>query len=170
MDDRHLTDDEIQDYLDTRLPELAGRVEKHTASCDKCKSMLKDYASLYSGLSDDTGFELSDDFTNGVVASIHKNEREPFLSRFGNQILAATGIAAAVAALVMLPDIALISSFISRTSALLESSLVRTFEHTSASAGGTLGLILPGAFALLAMWILDRHVIHAKKKPSSLMI
>ena len=170
MDNRHLTDDEIQDYLDTRSPELVDRVEKHTASCDKCKSMLHDYVSLYSGLGDDDGFELSADFVKKVIASANMTEHESFLSRFGNQILAATGLAVAIAAFIMLSDITLFSSIISKTGMVIESALVRIFEESSASAGSTIELILPGIFAVLAMWLLDRHVIHAKKKPSSLMI
>ena len=168
MDDRHLTDDEIQEYLDTRSSELADRVEKHTASCDRCGSMLQHYASLYSGLGDDSDFNLSIDFTKNVIEAAGLTESDSFLNRFSSQILAATGLVCAAAAFVILSDVTLLLRFISNTGMLLENTLAKPFEGNLGS--GTIGLILPGISAMLAMWLLDRHVFHAKKKPSSLMI
>jgi anti-sigma factor RsiW len=170
MGNRHLTDDEIQEYLDTRSSELTDRVEKHAASCDRCGSMLQHYVNLYSGLDDDSDFDLSVDFTKNVIEAAGLTEHESFLNRFSSQILAATGLAVAAVAFVILSDVSLLLRLISNTGMLLESALTKPFEGNLGAASGTIGLILPGIFAVLAMWLLDRHVLHAKKKPSSLMI
>ena len=170
MGDRHLTDDEIQEYLDIQHSELADRVEKHTASCDICKSMLQNYTSLYSGLDDETGFDLPFDFTKNVIKATDFSKSDSFQSRFSNQILAISGLVAASVAFTLLSDVSILSNFVLKIGTLLGNTLSKPFGGDIGSASGTFGLILPGVFAVFTIWILDRHVLHAKKKPSSLMI
>lgn len=170
MGNRHLTENDIQEYLDTQSPELIDRVKQHTASCDKCGSMLQEYVSLYSGLGDDAGFDLSADFAKNVIKVADLTERGSVWSRFSSQILAATGLVCAAIAFVILSDVSLILKLLSNTGVLLEHALSKPFEGKLGAASGTLWLILPGISAMLAMWIFDRHILHAKKRPSSLMI
>ena len=67
----HLTDEEIQDYLDGNLSHQ-GRIfaEAHLETCESCKVAVKQYQSLYVGLKQDRGFDLPRTFAKSVVAKL----------------------------------------------------------------------------------------------------
>jgi predicted anti-sigma-YlaC factor YlaD len=67
----HLTDEEIQEYLDGNLSHQS-RVfaEAHLQTCELCQAALKQYQSLYVGLKQDQGFDLSRSFAKSVVAKL----------------------------------------------------------------------------------------------------
>jgi len=67
----HLTDEEIQEYLDGNLSHQS-RVftEAHLETCEFCQAALKQYQSLYVGLNQDQGFDLPRTFAKSVVAKL----------------------------------------------------------------------------------------------------
>ncbi len=70
MELRHLTDEEIQNYLDN-IPRSGNRfVEEHLRSCQLCRKALEGYKRLYVGLKTDKGFELPPDFTEKVFSKL----------------------------------------------------------------------------------------------------
>ncbi len=70
MELRHLTEEEIQNYLDD-IPGSGNRfVEEHLRSCQLCQKDLAGYKRLYAGLKTDKGFELSPDFTEKVFSRL----------------------------------------------------------------------------------------------------
>ncbi len=70
MELRHLTEEEIQDYLDD-IPGSGYRfVEEHLRTCQLCQKALEGYKRLYAGLKTDKGFELCPDFTEKVFSKL----------------------------------------------------------------------------------------------------
>jgi predicted anti-sigma-YlaC factor YlaD len=67
----HLTDEEIQDYLDGNLSHQ-GKVfaKAHLESCESCQATVKQYQTLYVGLKKDQGFDLPRTFAKSVVAKL----------------------------------------------------------------------------------------------------
>jgi predicted anti-sigma-YlaC factor YlaD len=74
----HLTEHEIQEYLDGAVPDNQARVEEHMATCRGCRMTLDEYRVLYSGLADDSAFKPPAGLSRKVLARIEeKHERRP---------------------------------------------------------------------------------------------
>jgi hypothetical protein len=69
MNDQHLTDDQIQGYLDRSIGQ-PGLIEAHLESCPRCRQALVDYEALYSGLNLEPELGLSANFADSVLAKI----------------------------------------------------------------------------------------------------
>lgn len=72
MNSSHLTDDQLQSYLD-RNP-TAGGIEDHLKSCARCRQALAAYRSLYSAMAEDPGVRLAPDFAEAVMARLPRRE------------------------------------------------------------------------------------------------
>lgn len=70
MIDRHLTDDELQSYLDGDPLSDREWVEDHLRVCDRCREELARYEQLYMELAEDEGYELSPDFEDSVISGL----------------------------------------------------------------------------------------------------
>jgi hypothetical protein len=88
----HLSDMQIQEYLDGSLEENeTAAVRSHLSNCPLCKKEMAHYKSLYDGLGDETGFQLPPHFASLVTAklkreslgSVHSKLWQIFLSLFG---------------------------------------------------------------------------------------
>lgn len=91
---KHLTDEEIQDYLDGNVSrETTLQVKEHVQVCRRCREALKHYRSLYVGLEDDAGFELSKGFAGTVIRRLPAEAEAE--SHFGtlNVLLMVLGVA-----------------------------------------------------------------------------
>ena len=67
----HLTDEEIQEYLDGNLSHQKRIfAEAHLKTCELCQAALKQYQSLYVGLKQDHGFDLPITFTKSVLTKL----------------------------------------------------------------------------------------------------
>ena len=70
---KHLTDAEIQDYLDGNLKqEHVFIVTQHLEACELCQKELHQYKILYSELKSDIDINLSPNFANTVSAKLRK--------------------------------------------------------------------------------------------------
>ena len=68
---KHLSDDQIQAYLDQQLSygEIT-QVKSHLTKCARCRLEIAHYQILYHQLENSHGIELSPNFTNTVLAGI----------------------------------------------------------------------------------------------------
>jgi len=72
----HLTDEEIQDYLDGNLSHQSRIfLEAHLKTCEFCQVALKQYQSLYVELKQDQVFDLPKTFAKSVVAKLPMIEK-----------------------------------------------------------------------------------------------
>jgi hypothetical protein len=91
---KHLTDEEIQDYLDGNLSgETTLQVREHLQVCRRCREALKQYQSLYVGLEDDAGFELSKGFAKTVVRRLPAEAEAKSHASVLNIVLIVLGVA-----------------------------------------------------------------------------
>jgi predicted anti-sigma-YlaC factor YlaD len=69
----HLTDAQIQDYLDGNMsPDEQRHLCEHTDMCEGCRNNLLSYQQLYRNLKDDRDIVLSRMFTKNVLALAKK--------------------------------------------------------------------------------------------------
>jgi hypothetical protein len=74
----HLSDKEIQKYLDKDNNLNRTEIEKHLKACNSCQKNLTVYKQLYAGLADEAGFMLSADFAESVVSRIRKSQEKSY--------------------------------------------------------------------------------------------
>lgn len=87
----HLTDEDIQKYLDRDSALNKAEVDRHLKDCDHCRQNYLLYKKIYAGLADETGFLLSADFSESVVSRIRK-KREKTYSFFEGILLTIAGL------------------------------------------------------------------------------
>jgi hypothetical protein len=106
MDLKHLTDEEIQDYLDGNLlQERIFTINSHLSVCELCKSEINQYKSLYTELSKKVNLEFSVNFSKNVIAKIHKESRS-WLPNLSDTLLAIIGFAVVIGTIIYFVDFA----------------------------------------------------------------
>jgi|WetSurMetagenome_2_1015567.scaffolds.fasta_scaffold86258_2 hypothetical protein len=70
MSIKHLTDEEIQLYLDECEAVNRDYVERHLQFCDECRNLAAQYRLLYGELRSEPSFHLQADFASDVLARI----------------------------------------------------------------------------------------------------
>ena len=173
MESKHLTDAEIQDYLDGDADREDSTTAKHLDSCSLCKKNLELYRCLYSGLCDDVGYELSVDFADKVVSSVGLGDSRGYIKRYANALATIVGSVAALAALYCFTDIPKIiagGAWLGWFDSILGGRIYSSMTGYASSAGNTVSLIISGILALVTIWAVDRFMIRSKRRPSSLVI
>ena len=173
MELRHLTDEEIQDYLDRNIPEGDKYVQEHLRACERCRKALLEYQSLYLGLKKEQGFELPSNFPKKVISRLPEEQTVKSRPKYFEFALIILGIA--VAGLVSfhlinlqpliqtfsgmsMPKFAFISSFYDSFVSLLK---VLNINNS---------LIIFSALTVIIIKILDYIILHPKQRPISSLI
>ncbi len=73
MNELHLTDEQLQAYLDGTLDDIV-EVEAHLGSCPRCRREMELYRQLYGTISQEDAPQLSPDFVDRVMARLPENE------------------------------------------------------------------------------------------------
>jgi hypothetical protein len=76
MDLNHLSEEQIQEYLDRREPEGLKEMDAHLQICPLCHRIVQQYRKVYSQISQEAFPGLSKDFSAKVITRI-KTELEP---------------------------------------------------------------------------------------------
>jgi anti-sigma factor RsiW len=148
---KHLTDEEIQDYLDGNLSgEIALSIKGHLEVCQHCREALKQYQSVYVGLEDDKGFELSRGFAKTVVRRLPAEADAK--SRFGflNLLMEILGFVAAIGGTLYFVDLRPLARAFSHIlpGPQLGSGLLDFVKGLLVGLNGNIGLLI---FALLTL-------------------
>lgn len=93
MSDRHLSDDDIQNYLDNNIEIDREAFRNHIDRCPACRHKVTAYQQLYGRLSEDAGFELKPDFAVTVASEITAMKSSPG-KKFNLEWIAYTAAAA----------------------------------------------------------------------------
>jgi hypothetical protein len=167
---KHLTDKQIQDYLDGNPLEDMEAVESHLQSCETCRTELAQYRSISTALSEDVGFELAPNFAADVVASFEEEGAERFFYKVAQFILWATGFFAAIAVLIRFTDIEKAFSGFGEAGKQGESAFKEfylTIKQAMESSGLDIRLILMIALVILGIFLIDRLIMRARKNITS---
>lgn len=105
MKSQHLTDDEIQDFLDGNIVIANTEAYTHLESCIQCRSLLESYQNLYKELGKEPAFRLSQSFADDVVKKIRSVKKESVLSPTTEIILILGGLLAALGATLFFVDL-----------------------------------------------------------------
>lgn len=155
---QHLTEDEIQTYLDGCSKEARQPIEAHLAKCPACRMLLNDYKRLYVALADDSGLVPVKNLPLVVAARLGQRPR-PSRRRLPSEIMVGTaGIATALVLAFYFLDLSdAIVGFVTHLPQLIRETLgqVTMLRDLTAAHGTTLILVTFAGMILTIVAILD---------------
>jgi hypothetical protein len=163
---RHLTDQEIQEYLDGNLsPREASLAEKHIESCVFCQECFDRYQSLYAELKREEGFELSNDFAKSVVSRLPEEAKVKSHFNYANIFWTILGIIITVGITLYYVDLkplveASSHTFLSQYE--FGSILVSSMKSFLVSLNGNISFGVLAGLTLLVIVALDYVLFHPK--------
>ncbi|TFG97777.1 MAG: hypothetical protein E4H13_10585 [Calditrichales bacterium] len=92
----HLSDEDLQAYLDAQTASEKDSIEIHLSKCAECRSQLQAYRQLYGILETDTAMGLSPDFATRVISTIAAKPEHQVQKQENALIMAFFMIASAV--------------------------------------------------------------------------
>ena len=164
----HLTDEQIQEYLDGNVSKNSW-IADHLKSCGDCEAQIDEYSSLYSALEVDEKIGLSANFADAVVSRITLQASAIPGFQIWQILLAVVGFGVGLAAAVYLIGI---NSFGKLFTSLAEfgkifPSVLAVISNYFSGINLNFGLLGLAAFALLFMVFLDHFVFQPKQRPVS---
>jgi len=163
---KHLKDDEILEFLDGNLPAPeATSIEEHLEKCPACQEALRQYQSLYDGLSRDEGFVLSKGFAKSVVSRLQAVPQEKPRINYASVFWVILGIFIGMGVLIKFVDLKTWGDAINKT--LLSqfefgSVLIDSIKAALTVLNGNVNLVVAAVLALSIFATLDRFVLQPK--------
>jgi len=163
---RHLTDEEIQEYLDGNLsPQDVSLFETHLKSCPHCHESLRQYQSLYAGLASDEGFKLSESFAKSVISKLSVEVKPKSRFNYANVFLTILGIVIALGITFYYVDLKSLGQAISRVlipQYEFGSTFVASVKSFLMGLNGNLSLLAFAGLTLLIIAALDRVLVQPR--------
>ena len=155
---RHLTDEQIQRYLDGNVRRDDDAAD-HLQQCPACQRQLELYGKVYEGLRQDVGFELSPGFAQSVVTRLATTCEKRLPDNLARLILLAFGTVAVAGLALYFLEIKAVGEKLARLSAVLTgfgASFVESLEGATASLGVSTDIVLFTSLILLTFAAVDR--------------
>jgi predicted anti-sigma-YlaC factor YlaD len=163
---KHLTDEEIQEYLDGNLsPENALSFKTHLEICPLCRESLNQYHNLYADLSTDKGFELSKDFAKSVTSKLPAMANVPSRPNYVNTFVTVLSSIIGMALIFYYVGLKPLSEAISHTlSSQFEfgSILMASMKNLLVSLNGNISFWVLAGLTFLVIVALDHVLFHPK--------
>jgi hypothetical protein len=163
---RHLTDEEIQEYLDGNFScENVLLIERHLEICPHCQESLKQYQSLYVGLVNDEGLDLPKSFAKSVIARLPAEAKPKSHFNYANVFLTILGIIIAVGITFYYLDLkplgrAILNIILPQYE--FGSAFVTSVKSFLVGLNGNLSLLAFAGLTLLIIAALDRALVQPR--------
>ncbi len=159
MSIEHLTDEEMQRYLDGNISVENDEIRGHLEICQTCQDALELYRQVYAGLTDDRDLLLPGDFARRVTRELEPHERARRLPEITGVAAAGAGLVLSAVVLYLLVGWQPILAFFSNLS-LSRPPFLNTFVDAIggqlAYLNGGLTIVLSGGIVLFFYGVVDR--------------
>lgn len=166
----HLSDDEIQEYLERADAEKGGAAGMHLQRCARCRRTLSSYRSIVTELGRETDFALSPRFTDRVIAAVTDDAPALFGIRISDTLFSTVGFIVGLGVSMLLVDF----KSIGRALLSLNFKNMNVFPHVYASLKAFLGnmnvnagLLAFAVFIFLLYFLMDQFIARTKLDHSS---
>ncbi|MGH8016380.1 MAG: anti-sigma factor family protein [Candidatus Zixiibacteriota bacterium] len=161
---RHLSDELIQNYLDSSDSGRLTEIENHLAVCFECQEKLAQYQELYHQLSVDTVPVPDDSLNLMVLAEIERLESKKVSKKL---IISLSAIGSIAAVMLALPIFGVLNwtsvlESIKSIATTLFSPLFGTIGLLADKLNGNLELLCFAGIALLVFQLLDYGIVKQK--------
>ncbi len=154
MSINHLSDDQIQEYLDGLSSEVT---HIHLEKCAACRENLKAYQNLYKHLQGDTPFELPSDFEDKVMSNI-RGQSETANSGLLTFFLSLLGVAGAFFTIFYYYGLNFLKA--------APENFILIVDRVAKELNGGLTLIVAAALILILLGIVDRNIARVRSRIS----
>jgi anti-sigma factor RsiW len=163
MTTRHLTDAQIQDWLDGNLS-AKSTVAEHLERCPRCQEEVAAYRTLFRELKHPVEFSLSPDFATNVTQQIQAGEYR-FSSQWWSGILITGGFLLAIAINVYYLGAGTILAGLNRIKDTFVNFLLafETVKNAAVALNLNQSLIFVAALVLIFIFLLDRLILQHRK-------
>ncbi|MDZ7341666.1 MAG: hypothetical protein ONB27_09960 [candidate division KSB1 bacterium] len=169
----HLSDDQIQDFLDQNLSqEDRLLVNEHLRNCQQCQNELSRYQRLYMALNQETVIELSPAWSAAVMKRIRAEVRKIVLRRFLNLLLPIGGIIAGIAVMLYYVEFGPIVAVFLRSlnpARYFDNKILLEIDQSLAKFNINFSLIAVAGLSLLVVLLLDQIISKHKGKFTSFL-
>lgn len=171
---KHLSDEEIQDYLDGNAPHKKNTIEDHLKSCVHCQALFNQYQELYIGLKQEPQFKLSEEWTPAIMKKLVLIPKTRPLFRFAKNLflgigfLCLTTIAITIAYLFDSNPWKEIYSQFSDLISGLQTIFFVSIDQLLSDLVGKPYLLLFAGLTLLTVAVIDHWIIQPRIKKLSL--
>jgi anti-sigma factor RsiW len=153
----HLSQEDIQSYLDGQASDLEEPIRAHLRACKHCRRAVEEYDRLYAALADTEGFHIPPNLEETV--SLKLGLRSPIQrSSYGDALIAAAGIVAAIALTLYLTDIRSVLGILGNGPpqfAQYASDLVAALRGTADALGPNAAILAAAGVVLVIVGLLD---------------
>ncbi len=165
---KHLTDEQIQEYLDGNVSKNSW-IADHLKSCGDCEAQIDEYSSLYSALEVEEKIGLSARFADVVVSKITAQASATPGFHIWQIFLAVAGLSVGLAAAVYLIGINWIGKLFTGLGEFgkIFSGVLAVISNYFAGINLNFGLLGLAAFALIFMVFLDHFVLQPRQRAVS---
>ena len=169
----HLTDAEMQDYLDGNLSQKQVAIfMKHLKTCNSCQNELHEYKNLYTELKSDAEIQLSANFSKSVISKIQQESPTISYARFRDILLSIIGLIIAVGITLYFVDLKpLTKSFSNIINPLVDSAIVifTNVQNYMSILNIDINLFVVAGLILLVIIAIDHILYRHKDKLFSLL-
>lgn len=158
MNREHLTDEELQEFLDESLSLGKSRMD-HIQSCESCRRALEAYRNLFTGIRTDPGFKLPRHFAKTVAAKAMRKVNPLATHRFEITLIAA-GVLVVLGLGILLTHFPPFIETIRKVALPQEfdSAVVQPIRRMLDGLNGSLILIPFAGLALVFVLFIDRFI------------
>ena len=153
----HLTEEQIQSYLDKQESIDTKNIEGHLELCASCQKEMEEYRELYAALTADNFLSLSQDFSSQIISAVsgpQESRWQLFESGFTIAFFL-FGIAASLYFINPLP-------FLLKTANSIISSIGLYTTKFFPEINGSLPIFIVAILIFLLVEILDKKVVRSR--------
>ncbi len=166
MEINHLTDEQIQDYIDGNPVVNRQEIESHMEGCAKCAREMRHYRKLSMMLSSEPEFELAPDFASEVVAFMNEQGAEKFFHKLAQVTMWVAGAVVGLILLIQFTDFE--EAFKGFTSGGEDGKgyfdvVVGAFQNLFAGSEANIAMIALAVAVIFTIFVIDRLISRARK-------
>ncbi len=161
---RHLTDEQIQRYLDGGISRDSD-ASHHLQHCQACMRQLELYREVYESLQQDVGFKLTPGFAESVMTRLAATSEKSSRVSLAGLILLVFGTVVTTGLALYFLEVKALTEMLASLSTVginFGSSFVESLRMATASLGVSTDIILSTGLILLTFAILDRLLIRLR--------
>jgi predicted anti-sigma-YlaC factor YlaD len=156
---RHLSDQQIQNYLDREPSQKRAEIERHLSACPACRNQLAAYKRLYRELGDETGFMLSANFADAVIARVERGSEKKF--HLLETVLLILAVIVSLGAALYFTDLGNMFLNLFRSGS---AGVGHVFENLPILKGSNVHILVFAALILTAIGLLDKMIFQIRHR------
>jgi len=169
---KHLSENEIQEYLDNTVSTGKQEIITHLDSCQLCRNRVKEYETLFFQLKKAEPAELSPDFAAKMMAKIKAEVPAPSPRPVWSIILSFAGAILGLVTIFYFINITPLLESIktSRLQEYINQILLSKIEKITGFFDVDITVIIYTGLTLIIIAAIDYIIRHSKRRPISFMV